>query len=83
MDGCPNGFRAEKEGFVVVGKVEDRTWSKEDAQVFYAEHKDQPFFDTLVAFMSSGPIVQLCLEKVHQTVRSSCSFCIDQLRCFR
>lgn len=58
------GFRAEKEGFVVVGKIEGRTWSKEDAEVFYGEHKGKPFFDTLVDFMSSGPIVQLCLEKV-------------------
>lgn len=57
-------FRAEKEGFVVVGKIEGRAWSKEDAQVFYAEHKGKPFFDPLVTFMSSGPIVQICLEKV-------------------
>lgn len=56
--------RAEKEGFVVVGKIEGRAWSPEDAEVFYAEHKGKPFFETLVAFMSSGPIVQMCLEKV-------------------
>lgn len=59
-----DGLRAEKEGFVVVGKIEGRTWSKEDVEAFYAEHKGKTFFDTLVAFMSSGPIVQLCLEKV-------------------
>ncbi|CAN0260764.1 unnamed protein product, partial [Hapterophycus canaliculatus] len=56
--------RAEEEGFVVVGKIEGRTWSKEDAEAFYAEHQGKPFFDTLVVFMTSGPIVQLCLEKV-------------------
>lgn len=50
-----------------MGKIEGRTWSKEDAGVFYAEHKDKPFFDALVDFMSSGPIVQVCLEKVRRT----------------
>ena len=56
----------EKEGFVVVGKIEGQTWSKEDAEKFYSEHNDKPFFDMLVTFMTSGPIVQLCLEKVRQ-----------------
>jgi len=60
---------AEKEGFVVVGKIEGRTWSKEDAEAFYSEHSGKPFFDTLVAFMTSGPIVQLCLEKVPRALR--------------
>lgn len=58
--------RAEQEGFVVVGKTEGRTWSQEDAEAFYSEHKGKPFFDTLVAFMTSGPLVQLCLEKVQE-----------------
>ncbi|CAM9759586.1 unnamed protein product, partial [Pylaiella littoralis] len=56
--------RAEQEGFVVVAKAEGRLWSQEDAEVFYSEHRGRPFFDTLVAFMTSGPLVQLCLEKV-------------------
>lgn len=58
--------RAEQEGFVVVAKAEGRLWSQEDAEVFYSEHRGRPFFDTLVAFMTSGPLVQLCLEKVPQ-----------------
>lgn len=37
--------------------------SKEDAQEFYAIHKDRPFFDSLVEFMSSGPIIAAILEK--------------------
>lgn len=37
--------------------------SKEDAQEFYAIHKDRPFFDGLVEFMSSGPIIAAILEK--------------------
>ncbi|CAN0134169.1 unnamed protein product [Scytosiphon promiscuus] len=56
--------RVEEEGFVVVGKIEGRTWCKEDAEEFYSEHRGKPFFDALVIFMTSGPIIQLCLEKV-------------------
>ena len=31
--------------------------SKRDAELFYSIHKDRPFFNDLVAFMTSGPIV--------------------------
>ena len=34
-----------------------------DAQAFYAVHEERPFYDGLVAFMSSGPIVAAILEK--------------------
>ena len=37
--------------------------SKRDAENFYAIHKDRPFFNDLIAFMSSGPIVAAVLEK--------------------
>ncbi len=33
-----------------------------DAADFYAAHKARPFFDSLVAFMSSGPVVALVIE---------------------
>lgn len=59
--------RVEQEGFVVVGKIEGRVWSQQDAATFYSEHRGKAFFETLVDFMSSGPIVQLCLEKVKAT----------------
>ena len=36
--------------------------SSEQAQGFYAEHAGKPFFDGLVAFMTSGPIVVTALE---------------------
>jgi nucleoside-diphosphate kinase len=36
---------------------------KEDAEAFYAIHKERPFFNGLVTFMSSGPIVAAVLEK--------------------
>lgn len=37
--------------------------SKEQAEAFYAVHKERPFFPDLVSFMSSGPIVAAILEK--------------------
>lgn len=36
--------------------------SKEQASGFYAEHQEKAFFDELVAFMTSGPIVVSVLE---------------------
>jgi nucleoside-diphosphate kinase len=36
--------------------------SKLDAESFYAEHKDKPFFSELVAMMTSGPIVAMVVE---------------------
>ena len=37
--------------------------SAEQAGDFYAVHKGRPFYESLVAFMSSGPIVAAILEK--------------------
>lgn len=36
--------------------------SQEQAEGFYAEHKERPFFGDLVAFMTSGPVVVQALE---------------------
>lgn len=36
--------------------------SQSDAQGFYAEHKERPFFKDLVSFMTSGPVVVSVLE---------------------
>ncbi|MGZ5917574.1 MAG: nucleoside-diphosphate kinase [Methyloceanibacter sp.] len=37
-------------------------WKKKDAKKFYEVHKGQPFYKTLVDFMTSGPIVLKVLE---------------------
>lgn len=39
--------------------------TEDQAQRFYAEHVGKPFFNTLKAFMTSGPIVALALERVN------------------
>ncbi|MGL1957365.1 MAG: nucleoside-diphosphate kinase [Colwellia sp.] len=36
--------------------------SKEKAEGFYAEHSERPFFDSLVEFMTSGPVMVQVLE---------------------
>jgi nucleoside-diphosphate kinase len=36
--------------------------SKTEAEGFYAVHRERPFFGSLTAFMSSGPVVVLALE---------------------
>lgn len=37
-------------------------WTKEDAQKFYAEHAERPFFNDLCDFMSSGKMVLMVLK---------------------
>ncbi len=60
----------------VIGKIVDRfesnglrvaamkkiRLSKCDAKEFYAIHKERPFFNDLVEFMTSGPVVVMVLE---------------------
>lgn len=36
--------------------------SKEKAEGFYIEHKERPFFQSLVNFMTSGPVLLMVLE---------------------
>ncbi len=48
--------RFEKEGLKVVAQCMMQL-SAAQAEGFYAEHKGRPFFDGLVKFMTSGPVV--------------------------
>lgn len=54
--------RLEKARFSVVDMRMVRL-SKEQARTFYAVHEGKPFLDSLVAFMTSGPVVPMVLEK--------------------
>lgn len=49
-------------GFRIVG-LKKTQLTVADAQAFYEVHKERPFFDELVAFMTRGPIVAAVLEK--------------------
>ena len=54
--------RVEQEGFVIRG-MRKVHMSQGEAEGFYAVHRERPFFGDLVAFMTSGPAVVLCLER--------------------
>jgi len=54
--------RIIKEGFRIVAMKMTKL-SPEKAGEFYAIHKARPFYQELVDFMSSGPIVAAILEK--------------------
>lgn len=54
--------RIEKEGFRIVA-MRLHSLSRAEAEGFYAVHKARPFFSDLVAFMTSGPVVLMCLER--------------------
>lgn len=51
----------EEAGLRVVASKRIRM-TKEQAEGFYAVHRDRPFFNDLVAFMTSGPVVVQVLE---------------------
>ena len=53
--------KLESAGLRVVAQKRAR-WSEAQAQEFYAVHKERPFYNDLVAFMTSGPIVLQVLE---------------------
>ena len=53
--------RFEKNGLKIVA-TKMKHLSKEEAEGFYAEHKERGFFADLVAFMTSGPVVVSVLE---------------------
>lgn len=53
--------RFEKAGLQIVGARMMRL-SQEQARGFYAVHKERPFFNDLVAYMTSGPVMVQALE---------------------
>ncbi|MDE3164046.1 MAG: nucleoside-diphosphate kinase [Acidobacteriota bacterium] len=52
----------EKAGFRIVS-IKKAAISVEQARGFYHVHKERPFFNDLCAFMSSGPLFLMVLEK--------------------
>lgn len=53
--------RFEKAGLKVVA-AKMKHLSKQEAEGFYAVHRERPFFAALVEFMSSGPVMIQALE---------------------
>ena len=54
--------RLEQEGFRIRGLKRLRL-AADQAREFYAVHRERPFFDGLVAFMTEGPVVVAALER--------------------
>lgn len=54
--------RVEEEGFTIraIKKVK---LTKEQAERFYAVHRERPFFEELTHFMASGPIIAAVIER--------------------
>jgi len=53
--------RIERKGFRIVG-LKQLVISRETAEQHYGEHRDKPFFEGLVSFITSGPAVAMVLE---------------------
>ncbi|EKD73957.1 MAG: hypothetical protein ACD_45C00125G0006 [uncultured bacterium] len=53
--------RFEKAGLQIVAS-KMKHLSQKEAQAFYAIHKERPFYNALVKFMSSGPVLIQVLE---------------------
>ena len=61
--------RFEKNGLVIVAARMMRL-TEQQAKGFYAEHEGKPFFDDLVAYMTSGPVVVQVLEGENAITRN-------------
>lgn len=59
----------EREGLSVVA-ARMLHMSKDQAQGFYAVHKSRPFFNDLVEFMTSGPVLVMVLEGENAILRN-------------
>jgi nucleoside-diphosphate kinase len=52
----------EKAGFRIVA-MRKLHMTRKQAEEFYAVHRERPFYSSLVAFMTEGPVVVLALER--------------------
>ena len=52
----------QEDGFRVLGMRQTRL-SRAQAEEFYAVHRGRPFYEELVEFMTSGPVVPLALQR--------------------
>ena len=68
----PDAYKSSLEGLILTRFVLEgfkpiamkyKMLSLEEAKEFYSVHKEKPFFDDLIDFMTSGPLVICALEK--------------------
>ncbi len=53
--------RLERRGYIIVA-MKMMQLDGERARKHYAEHKGKPFFDGLLQFITSGPLLAMCVE---------------------
>ena len=53
--------RFEAKGFAI-DELKKMTLSRETAAEHYAEHEGKPFYDSLLAFITGGPVVAMCVR---------------------
>lgn len=61
--------RFERAGLKIIA-ARMKWLSTEEAEGFYAVHKERPFFNDLVKFMTSGPVVVQVLEGENAIIRN-------------
>ncbi|HDL04456.1 MAG: nucleoside-diphosphate kinase [Candidatus Zixiibacteriota bacterium] len=54
--------RLEKAGFKILAMRMEKL-TEEKAREFYAVHRERPFYNDLVKYMTSGPVIPILLEK--------------------
>lgn len=52
----------EREGFEIVA-MKKITLTEAQARAFYAVHRERPFYEDLMRFMTSGPVIPMVLER--------------------
>ena len=68
----PDAVRARKAGLIMaqleaggfeIVAMKKLTLTEAQARAFYAVHRERPFYGSLVAFMTSGPVIPMILER--------------------
>ncbi len=52
----------EENGFKIL-QIRSKNFSREEAERFYEVHKDKPFFNSLVDYITSGMVVGIMVER--------------------
>ena len=61
--------RFKQEGFKILERKTHQL-TEEEAKDFYIEHKERPFYASLVKYMTSGPVVLMVLERENAILKN-------------
>jgi len=57
----------KEHGFKII-RAYKAVFTKQTAELFYQEHKGKPFFENLIVYITSGPVINMVLAKEKNTV---------------